>query len=116
MEKKKYKLKGTFKQKAAIKAITTGASVGQAMRQSGYSPVSAKNPKALTNSKYFKDALEVLDDKLYLNELHNLALADDDKRAKLQAIDMLFKLKSRYPKESIDLEISQKRDQVIEPD
>jgi hypothetical protein len=40
-------------------------------------------------------------------------LRDEDKRSSLTAADMLFKLKGRYPKEQIDIEVSQKRESLF---
>lgn len=107
----------TIRQKLAIKKIVeNGGNARQAMKKAGYSPAMYNNPKRLTESKAFKENLGLLDDTRYLKELDKLAMAQDDKRAKLQAIDAIFKLKGRYPKEAIDLDISLQRQQLIEPD
>lgn len=107
----------TLKQKQVIsKIVENRGNISKSMIEVGYSPATAKNPSNLTESKFFRQALEALDDRKYLAELHKLAIDDDDKRAKLQAIDMLFKLKSRYPKESIDIDLSLQRKDIIEPD
>lgn len=82
------------------------------MKAAGYSPATVKNPKNLTDSKAFREVLAVLDDSRYLRELDKLAISDDDKRAKLQAIDMIMKLKNRYPKEAIDLDLGLKRNDI----
>jgi hypothetical protein len=120
MEKKrtrKYNIKGTVKQKKVLKALEkTNGSISRAMVNAGYSLASAKNPKNVTESVFFKENLDRLDDGKYLIELDDMAMSDDDKRAKLQAIDMLFKLKSRYPKESIDIDLNLKRKDLVEPD
>lgn len=88
----------TIKQAKAIKNLVENrGSVSKAMREAGYKDKTAKNPKNLTTSKAFKEVLLDIDDEAIVKEIRSIALAKDDKRAKLQAIDMLLKLKDRYP-------------------
>lgn len=48
-------IKPTIKQKKAVELLAKGeTNVGKAMREAGYSPASAKNPKHLTDSQGFK--------------------------------------------------------------
>lgn len=55
------------KQKKATALVLQGQSVSSAMLEAGYTPASAKNPKNLTQTKYFIDIMEkhgVTDDKI----------------------------------------------------
>lgn len=66
--KKPIKVRGTQKQKRALANLAeNGGNVGKAMRDAGYSPVTANTPKKLTESKAFLDFMEeagVTDEKL----------------------------------------------------
>ena len=87
----------TTKQKAALQhLIETGgkSTTAEAMRVAGYSEASIKNPQKLKRA--FSTVLDQVDDGMLLDELMAIA-ASSDNRAKLQAIDMLLKLKDRYP-------------------
>jgi hypothetical protein len=107
----------TMKQKQAIKKVVeNGGIVSKAMIDVGYSPNTAKTPSKLTDSKYFRQALAKLDDSKYLDRLDDFAMDATDKRAALQSITEIFKLKNRYPKESIDIDLSLSRKEIIEPD
>ncbi len=92
---KKYKVKGTVKQLTAIEnIIANGGNVSKAMKDAGYSGASAKNPKALTDSRIYADLLEsYLPDDMLLR-----ALADDieEKKANRKAeLELAFKLKGK---------------------
>jgi len=100
--------KPTEKQRKATELILLGGKKqGQAMIEAGYSPYTAKTPQKLTESKYFQDLLIQIDDRTLLEQLLLFATDDNDKRASLQAIDMLFKLKNRYPVISLKIEAYQ---------
>ena len=93
----------TIKQKLAfdelLKAIETGEGLNwkSIMTKAGYSKNSAINPGLnLTESEGFKSLLAKIDDKVLLAKVYSIAL-DEDKRASLQAIDMLMTLKDRKP-------------------
>ncbi len=66
--KKKYKVKGTARQRAAIDILVEnrGKSVSGAMREAGYPEKTAKNPKNLTESKAWE---EIIGDALSFEEL-----------------------------------------------
>lgn len=57
-----------------------------------------------------------MDDSKYLDKLDEIAMDTNDKRASLQAIGELLKLKNRYPKERIDIDLSLSRKEIIEAD
>lgn len=76
--------------------MQNGGNATQAMLDAGYSPATAHNPQKLTNSIAFKEVIGMVDDAELIAKVREIAL-DDDKRASLQAIDMLLKLKDRYP-------------------
>lgn len=55
------------KQKKATELVLKGQSVSSAMREAGYTEASAKNPKNLTETRYFLDIMEkhgVTDEKI----------------------------------------------------
>lgn len=107
----------TMKQRAAIKKIVeNNGNISRSMREVGYSPATAKNPSALTNSAWFRKVLDSMDDSKYLDKLDEIAMDTNDKRASLQAIGELLKLKNRYPKERIDIDLSLSRKEIIEAD
>lgn len=107
----------TMKQRRAIKELAeNGGIVSRAMIAAGYSPVTAKSPNKLTDSQWFRKVLEQMDDSKYLNKLDEIAMDDSDKRASLQAIGELLRLKNRYPKENIDIDLSLSRKEIIQPD
>lgn len=61
IKKIKKKKKPTIRQAEAIKKIVESRgkkSIGKAMRESGYSPKTAKNPKNLTESKSWEELME----------------------------------------------------------
>lgn len=92
----------TLKQKAAfdktIANIQDGnpQTLGEILINSGYSASISKTPSAITNSKGWRQLLAEIKDDSLLKRIREIAL-DTDKRASLQAIDMIFKLKDRYP-------------------
>ena len=62
----------------------------------------------------FAEKLALLDDSAIVEEFYRIALGNNDLRAKIQAGIEVLKLKQRYPKETIDLELSLKRKNLIE--
>jgi hypothetical protein len=106
------KTKPTIKQKAAfnetLKALETGEDVNMKaiMTKAGYSPNSAINPGLnLTNSATWKKMMDAyFEDEAIAQEIRNIAFGADDKRAKLAAIDMMLKLKGKYPMNKLRLE------------
>ena len=71
-------------------------SMGSIMLESGYSKAVAKNPSKLTKSKGWKQLLTKIDDSKLLDRVYETALGKDN-RSSLGAVDMIFKLKDRYP-------------------
>lgn len=79
------------------------------------SSIGSENLKKPKIRLAFEEALKELDDTQYLRELHDLALSKDDKRAKLQAIDMLMKLKDKYPAGKLKLtQQNEQREQYLD--
>jgi len=66
------------------------------MRKNGYTKATAKTPDKLTGSKAWQQMLKEINEEDILQRVREIAL-DDDKRASLQASDMIFKLKDLYP-------------------
>ena len=89
--------------------------LGEVMRESGYSEKTALKPKLLTNSKGWQDLMSQIDDATLLQRLYDIALDKNDKRATLQAVDMLLKLKDRYPDNKIRLGAIDQWKQFIDP-
>lgn len=72
-------------------------SISNAMRSVGYTTATAKNPRNLTLSKGWQELLgSIVSDEILLDRTYEIVL-QEDKRASLQAIDMLLRLKDRYP-------------------
>lgn len=70
----------TMKQRAAIKKIVeNNGNISRSMREVGYSPATAKNPSALTNSAWFRKVLDSMDDSKYLDKLDEIAMDTEDK-------------------------------------
>jgi hypothetical protein len=111
----------TLKQKTVFKKAIENMecgnpkTAGEILLEAGYSPTISKNPKAVFGSKNFQDMLAKIDDRVIVAKWYNWALSDTDRRVSLEAGDKIMKLKNRYPKEQIDLEISKKRESLIEP-
>lgn len=94
----------TIKQKQAFNKALSNIAKGEhkswnkTMQEVGYSEATAKNPtKNLLNKPAFKELLNKVHDDDLLRKLRDIALDDNDKRASISAIDMLLKLKDRYP-------------------
>ena len=89
----------TNKQRAVIKELSedVGMPMGTAMRKAGYSLSTSKSPQRLTKTKGWNELLAEVDDAPLLKRLRSIALDNEDKRAALTSIDMLLKLKDRYP-------------------
>ena len=92
--------RATLKQKKALELTLVangGKSKAEILRDAGYSPAVVKNPERVFGSDYFRAVLhELVDDRALIERVNEIAL-DEDKRSSLQAIDMLLKLKDRYP-------------------
>jgi hypothetical protein len=93
----------TIKQKLAFDNLLIAIESGQGlnwkeiMTKAGFSKATTINPgKNLTETEGFKSLLAKIDDKVLLAKVYSIAL-DEDKRASLQAIDMLMTLKDRKP-------------------
>lgn len=104
--------KPTLKQRVAfnntLKAIETGEglNMGEIMKKSGYSVATAINPELnLTSRPGWKQLMDAFfQDEKIAEEIQKIAFGDDDKRAKLAAIDMMLKLKGKYPINKLRLE------------
>jgi len=81
-----------IKQKKPIK-------MGKIMLEAGYSKKAAEYPKRLVESKGWQELLNTIEDSALINKLNEIALDNEDKRACLQAIDIILKLKDKYPEQ-----------------
>jgi hypothetical protein len=73
------------------------ANITKAMKKAGYAPSTIRKQVDVTRSNGWKALLAQIDDNALLSRVSEIALAKEDKRASLQAVDMLMKLKDRYP-------------------
>lgn len=93
----------TEKQKAALSNLVENRrnnnpkTLGEILLASGYSESTAIKPSQVMRSKGWQELLDDINDDSLLKELKDVAHDKKDKRAKLQAIDMLLDLKGRYP-------------------
>lgn len=97
----------TVKQKLAVKKVVENhGNISKSMREAGYTPKTAKNPKNLTESKAWPKLMEkyLPDDKLL--KKHDEALEatkwndftgerEEDHTTRLKAVDMGYKLKGK---------------------
>ncbi len=95
----------TIKQQLALKKVMENrGNVSKSMREVGYSQMTAKNPKNLTESRGWQELLRmIINDEVLVQRIYEIAL-QEDKRASLQAIDMLLKLKDHYPAGKLKLQ------------
>jgi len=114
----------TEKQKKAIeKVVENNGSVSRAMREAGYSPKTAKNPKMLTESKAWEELMEKhLPDKLLAKKHKELLTIPKkvrrfvkgeleseyeelDSQAISKGLDMAYKLKAKYKPEKREVTV-----------
>ncbi len=88
----------TLKQKLVVKKVleNNGKSVSQAMRESGYSASTSKNPQQLTRSKGWLELMEIYVSEEKLMKVHSELLKDDNWRARAYALDKAYKLLGKY--------------------
>lgn len=91
--------KPSLKQQKALQYLSEniGAPLGEAMRFAGYSEATSKTPQRLTESVGWQDLLNKVEDAGLVSRLWEIAMDAPDRRSALQAIDILLKLKDRYP-------------------
>jgi len=98
----------TVKQKLLFKEFLNAVESGEfktfraLMNKLNYS----KNTKTeeILKSRAFQDLLKQIDDRIILARIYHILL-DEDKRASLEAADKLLKLKDRYPKQKLTVEL-----------
>lgn len=107
--KKKPKRSATPKQRRLYSLLLDNAespkpeSIRALALAAGYSESAANNPeRAILSRPTFQNLLDLIDDDELLAKAREIAL-DDDKRASLAAIDMLLKLKDRFPANKLKL-------------
>lgn len=98
----------TLRQKKAFKkAAENGGVVSRAMLDAGYSAMTAQDPKKLTDSKGWKELMEIYlpDDKL--GRKHDQLLNDQESNVQVKALDMAYKLKGKYaPEKALNLNMN----------
>ena len=82
----------------SLKNVSNGKqpNVSLEMRKQGYSPSSCRSQK-VTQTKTWEQLLNRIQDDKIINKLNEIALDNEDKRACLSAIDIILKLKDKYP-------------------
>lgn len=110
----------TLKQKKAIKIVKEildnkrpMESIGNVMREAGYSKSSSLVPEILTKSQSWEKFLASIDERPIALKWMNWALDSKDKRVALQAGENVMKLKGRF-KEVLDVGIYKKREELFE--
>jgi UDP-N-acetylenolpyruvoylglucosamine reductase len=71
--------------------------LSKAQRKVGYKESTIKRSSNLTKSVGWKELMDTINDNEILARVREIATDKEDKRACLQAADMIFKLKDRYP-------------------
>ena len=99
----------------AVRLVYDLGSKGGKQLQETARVIASQNLTKLNVQREFEKRLALIDDSKIVDEFYKIALGDNDLRAKLQAGVEILKLKQRYPKEQIDLELSKKREVLIEP-
>lgn len=96
-------------QKQLVKKLPDNKfNVSKTAKKVGYSDATAHNPQNLIRSKGFQQALAEIDDTKITDRWYKWALKSKDKRVALEAGKEIMKLKNRYPKEKIDLDVNTK--------
>ena len=112
----------TLKQKIAFKktleSLKSGhpKTKGKILLESGFSKAVSERPSQVYNSRAFEIMLAKIDDSKIVERWYDWATTDGDKRVALEAGDKIMKLKNRYPRETIDIELRAKREELFEPD
>lgn len=104
----------TIKQKRAAKAAAeNGGIISRAMLAAGYSPMTAQDPKKLTESKAWPELMaEYLPDSELASQ-HEKFLHSDREEIGVKALDLAYKLKGSYaPDKSININAELKVDDV----
>jgi len=78
--------------------------MGNVMYESGYSKSSSRIPKLLTDSNGWQELLAQVDDTLLMDKLYQIAMDKSDKRACMEAIKEIYKLKDKYPSSKYKVE------------
>lgn len=107
-ERKEYRIKPSIKQINAVNNLVEnrGQSIGGAMIKAGYDPITAKNPKNLTESRGFKQLCDEcgLTDTLILK-----SLSDDirgKKHRRVQELALGAKIKGMLVERSINANVN----------
>jgi len=111
----------TIKQELAFKELLKAIKekrpfkLKEIMRAVGYTKATAHNPqKNLLTKDGWQQLLAKIDDRKLLDRLYDIALDKNDKRACLQSISEIFKLKDKYPAGKLKLGAFEDREKVLE--
>jgi len=101
----------------ALQRIKEGKRVNiyQLMKEAGYSEYSARSQKVF-RTKCWEDLLKNINEEPLLGRLEDIALEKKDKRASIEAIKEIFKLKDRYPKQKLAFELLNEEISKVEDD
>jgi hypothetical protein len=95
----KKRIKNVFKNTLKNVSLGKPANVKGEMIKQGYSLSSAACQK-VKKTKTWQALLDTINDDKIVNQLKNIALSAEDKRACLKAIDIILKLKDKYPQQT----------------
>lgn len=93
----------TINQKRAFgfvqEQIASGKKVNitKALLKAGYAPGTVQATGNVTRTKGWKYLMSRIDDEPYLKRVHDISMDKGDNKTALKAIDMMLKLKDRYP-------------------
>lgn len=87
----------------------------EVLRKAGYAESTARQVSPVRESDGWKELLSRVDDKGILENVENIAKDEDDKRVAVNAAKEIFKLKGRYPKKGVKVDINDERKEVFEP-
>lgn len=106
----------TRQREVARKVLQEGKSVSRAMRESGYSPATAKTPKKLTESKGWQELIDQYISEDKLAKVHGQQLQATrvqvynkkryvmpDNEARIRALDLGYKLRGKYKPTKIEV-------------
>lgn len=110
----------TLRQKRASKLVENGRTLGEVMKEAGYSSITATHPSKLTNSKGWQELMDkYLPDEeilaVHKKALHATkiygSLTEPDREVEdiptqLKAVDLTYKVKRRYADVNINQQLN----------
>lgn len=82
------------------------------LKKAGYSDSVAEKPEEVFGSKGWEQMMQMIDNTPYLAKLHDIAMSED-KRSALKAIDMLLEIQGKGDGGDININVSNKREEIF---